>query len=72
MSRAVHLKRMTRERPELEEENPDYFVHFKDDDLLEFEAYVFGPEDTLYEHKFVKLRFKIPNEYPFVGSQFSS
>ena len=27
-------------------------------------AYVVGPEDSLYRHKFIKLKFDIPQEYP--------
>lgn len=68
MATSLHVKRMARERVELEKENPDYFVHFKDDNLLDFEAYVVGPDDSLYQHKFVKLRFEIPEKYPFVSN----
>ncbi|RYP48139.1 hypothetical protein DL768_005936 [Monosporascus sp. mg162] len=60
MTTPLHIKRMTRERENLEKENPDYFVHFQDNDLLNFEAYILGPDDTLYQHKLVKLCFKIP------------
>ncbi|RYP64046.1 hypothetical protein DL771_008971 [Monosporascus sp. 5C6A] len=64
MTTPLHIKRMTRERDNLEKENPDYFVHFQDNDLLNFEAYVLGPDDTLYQHKLVKLCFKISERYP--------
>ncbi|KAI0474081.1 ubiquitin-conjugating enzyme/RWD-like protein [Xylariaceae sp. FL0804] len=64
MATPLCLKRMTKERCELEKENPDYWVNFKDDNLLKFEAYVLGPEDTLYQHKLIKLIFEIPNNYP--------
>ncbi|RYP11093.1 hypothetical protein DL764_000251 [Monosporascus ibericus] len=67
MTTPLHIKRMTRERGNLEKENPDYFVHFQDNDLLNFEAYILGPDDTLYQHKLVKLRFKIPERYPLVS-----
>ncbi|RYP26273.1 hypothetical protein DL767_008123 [Monosporascus sp. MG133] len=66
MTTPLHIKRMTRERASLEKENPDYFVHFQDNDLLNFEAYILGPDDTLYQHKLVKLCFKIPERYPLV------
>ncbi|RYP41320.1 hypothetical protein DL769_011586 [Monosporascus sp. CRB-8-3] len=66
MTTPLHIKRMTRERENLEKDNPDYFVHFQDNDLLNFEAYVLGPDDTLYQHKLVKLCFKIPERYPLV------
>ena len=62
------MKRMARERVNLEKPNDDYFVRFEDENLLRFHAYVIGPADTLYAHKFVKLRFDIPNEYPLVRS----
>lgn len=39
---------------------------FKDEDLLHFTAYVKGPDDSLYRHKLVKLKFDIPINYPFV------
>lgn len=64
------MKRMPRERKNLETPNNDYFACFKDDNLLGFYAYVIGPVGTLYEHKFVKLRFEIPHEYPFVCNVF--
>lgn len=64
MATGLAVKRMAKERKELEKENPDYFVVFKDDDLLKFDAYVVGPDDSLYRHKLVKLHFEIPREYP--------
>lgn len=64
MATGLAVKRMAKERKELEKDNPDYFVVFKDDDLLKFDAYVVGPDDSLYRHKLVKLHFDIPREYP--------
>ena len=64
----LRMKRMSRERVNLEKPNDDYFVRFEDDNLLRFHAYVIGPADTLYAHKFVKLRFDIPIDYPLVRS----
>ncbi|ROW05782.1 hypothetical protein VMCG_05246 [Cytospora schulzeri] len=64
MATGLAAKRMAKERKELEKENPDYFVVFKDDNLLNFDAYVVGPDDSLYRHKLVKLHFEIPREYP--------
>lgn len=66
------MKRMTRERQELEKENSDYFVRFEDNNLLDFEAYVVGPDDTLYQHKLIKLRFQIPATYPMVSVALAS
>ncbi|KAI1751830.1 UBC-like protein [Xylaria castorea] len=56
--------RMMAERAGLEEENTDYKVFFKDENILEFEAYIYGPDDSLYRHKLVKLRFNISEQYP--------
>lgn len=60
-------KRMARERQMLQTENEDYFAFFHDDNLLSFDAYVVGPEDSLYRHKLVKLHFDIPYNYPMVS-----
>lgn len=60
------MKRMARERQMLEKENEDYFAFFRDDDLLSFDAYVVGPDDSVYKHKLVKLHFDIPSNYPMV------
>lgn len=68
MATPLPVKRMTKERQELEKENSDYFVHFKDDNLLEFDAYIIGPDDSLYQHKLIKLRLKIPDRYPMVSA----
>lgn len=64
MATGLAIKRMAKERKELEKDNPDYFVVFKDDDLLKFDAYVVGPDDSLYRHKLIKLHFEIPRDYP--------
>ncbi|KAG6365824.1 hypothetical protein INS49_007435 [Diaporthe citri] len=62
-------KRMAHERQELEkassqEEAPDYFVIFQDDNLFEFDAYIIAP-DTIYRYRLVKLHFEIPqDDYP--------
>ncbi|MCJ1479414.1 hypothetical protein MMC13_008099 [Lambiella insularis] len=64
MAVPLRMKRIARERPNLEKPNDDYFVQFKDDNLFSFHAYVIGPSDSLYAHKFVKLRFDIPLDYP--------
>lgn len=64
---ALALKRMTRERQVLQTKNEDYFAFFQDDNLLSFDAYVVGPDDSLYKHKLVKLHFDIPHNYPMVS-----
>ncbi|KAI0190877.1 ubiquitin-conjugating enzyme/RWD-like protein [Xylaria flabelliformis] len=62
---AIAAGRMMAERPGLEEESTDYKVFFQDDNLLEFDAFIYGPDDSLYKHKLVKLRFNIPALYPY-------
>ncbi|GAM89565.1 hypothetical protein ANO11243_076040 [Dothideomycetidae sp. 11243] len=64
MATPLRAKRMARERCDLEKPNPDYYVVFKDEDLFDFIAYIVGPEDSLYRHKFIKLHLKIPDNYP--------
>ncbi|KAH7029465.1 ubiquitin-conjugating enzyme/RWD-like protein [Microdochium trichocladiopsis] len=59
-------RRIAKERLELEKPNDDYFVHFNDENLLHFDAYVVGPADTPYQHKLALLRFEIPARYPLV------
>jgi ubiquitin-conjugating enzyme E2 Z len=66
MAMPLRMKRMVRERQNLEKPNEDYAVFFGDNNLFSFYAYVMGPADTLYEHKFVKLKFDIPESYPLV------
>ena len=65
MALPLSLKRITRERQNLEKPNPDYYVRFKDESLLSFDAYIFGPDDSLYSNKLVKVHFDIPSDYPF-------
>lgn len=67
MATPLHMKRMARERVNLEKPNDDYFVHFENDNLTSFHAYVIGTSETLYAHKFIKLRFDIPDKYPLVS-----
>lgn len=65
MATPINVKRMTREKGHLCLSSPDYFAHIHDSDLLHFSTYVVGPADTLYAHKFVKINFTIPSNYPF-------
>lgn len=43
----------------------DYLVSFDDSDLSKVFAIIKGPKDSLYRHKFIRLNFDIPNDYPF-------
>lgn len=47
-------------------ENVDFWIGFKDENLRQFSAYVIGPEDSVYRHKLVKLKFDVPEQYPLV------
>lgn len=67
MATPLHMKRMARERVNLQKPNDDYFVFFENDNLLSFHAYVMGPSETLYSHKFIKLKIEIPESYPLVS-----
>lgn len=58
------MKRQARERERFPNDSQEIFVNFKDDNLRSFEAYIIGPDDSLYEHKFIKLKFDIPSNYP--------
>ena len=66
MATPLAVKRMLREREQLTQPSPSYFVQFDDDNLLSFHAYVQGPEDSLYRHKLIKLHFDVPSNYPLV------
>lgn len=67
MASPVCMKRMQKEREKFaKQDGTEYFVHFKDEDLLNFTAYIVGPEDSLYKHKFLKFKFEIPANYPLV------
>ncbi|KAI0020120.1 ubiquitin-conjugating enzyme/RWD-like protein [Xylariomycetidae sp. FL0641] len=64
-STAMYVTRMMREVRELQQENPDFKVFISEGNLTTFDAYVFGPADTPYEHKLIRLQFTIPQDYPF-------
>ena len=60
------MKRLARERERLPENSQDCFINWKDDNLTSFDAYIVGPEDSLYKHKFIKLKFDVPSNYPLI------
>lgn len=62
----INVKRMSKERERLEKPNPDYFVHFKNDDVTSLDAYLLGAPDSLYSHKVLKFHIDIPSNYPFM------
>jgi ubiquitin-protein ligase len=61
------VRRMMSERPGLEEEKPEYKVFFEDQSLMKCTAFIFGPDDSIYRHKLLKLRLEIPENYPSVS-----
>lgn len=58
------LQRLTTEqhnKPLLEN---DYLVTFDDSDLTKVYVIIKCPQDSLYKHKFIRLNFDIPHDYP--------
>jgi ubiquitin-protein ligase len=43
----------------------DYIISFDESDLTKVYAIIKCPYDSLYRHKFIRLNFDIPNNYPF-------
>jgi ubiquitin-protein ligase len=61
------IKRLPKElynTRELRNQNIYYF--YSEDDITKGTAYLFGPEDTPYEHIPLEFSFTIPTDYPFV------
>jgi hypothetical protein len=44
----------------------DYLIYFDDCDMNKVYAIIKGNSDSVYKHKFIRLNFDIPKEYPFV------
>jgi ubiquitin-protein ligase len=42
----------------------DYLVHYDDENTNLIHAIIKGPQDSLYRHKFIRLDFEIPDNYP--------
>ena len=63
---SVCMKRLAKERERFAKDDSEFWVHWKDDNLRKFEAYIIGPDDSVYKHKLLKLQFDIPDQYPFV------
>lgn len=42
----------------------DYLIYFDDENLNTIEAVIKAPSDSVYKHKFIRLQFKIPDNYP--------
>jgi len=60
-------KRITRELLQTQElKQQKIFYFFKDDNFRKGNAYIFGPENTPYEHIPLEFSFTLPDDYPFV------
>ena len=42
----------------------DYLIHYNETDINRLHAIIRAPVDSVYRHKFVRLDFKIPDNYP--------
>lgn len=42
----------------------DYIIHFDEDNLSRIYALIKCPYDSVYRHKFIRLNFDIPDDYP--------
>lgn len=43
----------------------DYLIYFDDNNINIIHAIIKAPFDSIYKHKFVRLDFKIPDNYPY-------
>ena len=42
----------------------DYLIYFDDSNISKISSIIKGPYDSLYRHKFIRLDFEIPDNYP--------
>lgn len=42
----------------------DYIVHFNEENMSKIYALIKAPSDSVYKHKFIRLDFDIPSDYP--------
>lgn len=63
---ATCIKRLVKERERFSTDSTEYWANFKDDNLRAFDTYIIGPDDSVYKHKLIKLKFEIPDDYPLV------
>lgn len=43
----------------------DFLIYFNEDDMTKIHAIIKGPYESVYRHRFVRLDFDIPDDYPF-------
>lgn len=58
------LLRLTTEQNNKEFLDNDYLVYFDESNYNKVETIIKGPIDSVYRHKFIKLNFDIPSDYP--------
>lgn len=66
MAASLCMKRLTKERERFPSDSGEFWVNWKDSNLRHFNAYIVGPEDSVYYCKLIKLRFDIPDTYPII------
>lgn len=42
----------------------DYIIHFEEDNMYKVYSLIKCPTDSVYKHKFIRLDFEIPEDYP--------
>lgn len=58
------LLRLTNEQNKKEFLDNDYLVYFDESNYNKVESIIKGPINSVYRHKFIKLNFDIPSDYP--------
>ena len=58
------LQRLTIQQNSKDLLDNDYLVHFDDIDINKVYTIIKGPHDSVYRHKFIRLDFTIPDNYP--------
>lgn len=43
----------------------DFLIYFNEEDITVVHAIIKGPYESVYRHKFIRLDFEIPEDYPF-------
>jgi ubiquitin-protein ligase len=43
----------------------DYLIHFDDTNINKVQTIIKAPQDSVYRHKFIRLDFEIPDNYPY-------
>lgn len=65
------LIKLTIEQNNKELLDNDYLVYFDESNYNKVYSIIKGPKDSVYRHKFIKLNFDIPNDYPHTPPKVS-